>query len=511
MPPRAPAGAPAAAGLAARCAAAARGAAAAAPRAPQPGRRAAQPCRCLDASRRPDAPPPPPPRGAARTNGPPAARARAAPAPRAPPRSASAAEEDERVLLSRSQLLSKNVITRTSGANLGVVTQARAAARRTRAGGPRSAAAALRRPAPNKPSPLRQRPTPHTPAARPPRPQLWVDVGAWEVLALDVRAPGALGGARDAVLLPSLRQVGDVLLVHDERALAPAWAPTGALPVVGTDLVTQAGAYLGRVRDFEFDPEDGSVTSLLFDAFGLPLLPEEALSVYALPIGEVVSAGAERIVVRAGAEARLRQLSASLLQRWGLLEPPWEEALRAAEQEDAYGRRERYDSRYDGRYERYGGRYDGAGVASSSYGYEEQQGAYRDGAARPRRADARAGAREGESARARRREEEERAPQPSREGIPLLRRAAPYERRDADGRYGDAAAAAAAAARARDAAGRPSYYAATRDGDGGDDVAEAPPRAFDAWVAREPVRERESAGGGRGGGGAAYDALEDML
>jgi hypothetical protein len=27
------------------------------------------------------------------------------------------------------------------------------------------------------------------------------------------------------------------------------------------------------VRDFEFDPEDGRVAGLVFDAFGLPLVP----------------------------------------------------------------------------------------------------------------------------------------------------------------------------------------------------------------------------------------------
>ena len=60
--------------------------------------------------------------------------------------------------------------------------------------------------------------------------QLWVDTDEWEVVALDCRPVGngvlspvvnavGLRGAVDHVLLSSLRQVGDVVLVHDESAV----------------------------------------------------------------------------------------------------------------------------------------------------------------------------------------------------------------------------------------------------------------------------------------------------
>jgi hypothetical protein len=32
-----------------------------------------------------------------------------------------------------------------------------------------------------------------------------------------------------------------------------------------------------KVRDYEFDPEDGRITALLFDALGVPLLPVRVL------------------------------------------------------------------------------------------------------------------------------------------------------------------------------------------------------------------------------------------
>ena len=128
-----------------------------------------------------------------------------------------------------------------------------------------------------------------------------MDVDAWEVLALDVR-PSIISGEQSLVALESLRQVGDVILVHDERAaLQRRGPPAGALALVGSEVTTQEGTALGRVRaaalsagrggccapqelsralaqvrDYEFDPEDGRITALLFDALGVPVLPVRA-------------------------------------------------------------------------------------------------------------------------------------------------------------------------------------------------------------------------------------------
>jgi len=58
------------------------------------------------------------------------------------------------------------------------------------------------------------------------------------------------GQERDHVLLSSLRQIGDVVLVHDERALLdpPADESLGYCRMVGAKVVTRAGIELGRVR-----------------------------------------------------------------------------------------------------------------------------------------------------------------------------------------------------------------------------------------------------------------------
>ena len=127
------------------------------------------------------------------------------------------------------------------------------------------------------------------------------------------------------------------------------WSSYGHSTVVGCDVVTERGVYVGRVRDFEFDPEDGLVQRLIVDALGLPAVPEGVVSAYAVDVGEILSAGADRIVVRDGAEARVEQLSQSLLQRLELTAPPWEEDLATYADyyaQDAYEEQARADAEY---------------------------------------------------------------------------------------------------------------------------------------------------------------------
>jgi sporulation protein YlmC with PRC-barrel domain len=288
----------------------------------------------------------------------------------------SAPYEDAYVTLTRGQLVRKDVVTRTGGTRLGNVSQ------------------------------------------------LWVDTDEWEVIALDCRpvANGVLspvvnavgGGAVDHVLMSSLRQVGDVVLVHDENAVERRWSSYGLSTIVGCDVVTERGTYIGRVRDFEFDPEDGLVQRLIVDALGLPVVPEEVVSTYAIDVSEILSSGADRIIVAEGAEARVEQLSSSLLQRLQLAAPPWEDDL--ADYGDYYAR-----------------------------DYARDYEAFESEVARERRRDARYDARYDAFERDafRSRAETESARRPARDdafssrGVRLVRPNEPFERRDADGGYGD--------------------------------------------------------------------------
>jgi len=278
--------------------------------------------------------------------------------------------DDAYVTLTRGQLVRKDVVTRTGGTRLGNVSQ------------------------------------------------LWVDTDEWEVIALDCRpvANGVLspvvnavgGGAVDHVLMSSLRQVGDVVLVHDENAVERRWSSYGLSTIVGCDVVTERGTYIGRVRDFEFDPEDGLVQRLIVDALGLPVVPEEVVSTYAIDVSEILSSGADRIIVAEGAEARVEQLSSSLLQRLQLAAPPWEDDL--ADYGDYYAR----------------------DYARDYEAFESER--------RERRRDAYAPAFERDAFRSYA-EIESRDRRPARDdasrGVRLVRPNEPFERRDADGGYGD--------------------------------------------------------------------------
>jgi sporulation protein YlmC with PRC-barrel domain len=64
----------------------------------------------------------------------------------------------------------------------------------------------------------------------------------------------------------------------------------GLSTVIGCDVVTERGTYLGRVRDYEFDPDDGLVQRIVVDALGLPIVPEGVVSTYALDVSEILSA-----------------------------------------------------------------------------------------------------------------------------------------------------------------------------------------------------------------------------
>ena len=270
------------------------------------------------------------------------------------------------------------------------------------------------------------------------------------VLSPVVNAVG--GGAVDHVLMSSLRQVGDVVLVHDENAVERRWSSYGLSTIVGCDVVTESEARTsGRVRDFEFDPEDGLVQRLIVDALGLPVVPEEVVSTYAIDVSEILSSGADRIIVAEGAEARVEQLSSSLLQRLQLAAPPWEDDL--ADYGDYYARDyardyEAFESDTRERRRYYDDAYD---AFERRRAYAEES---RESARRPARTDA------------------------SR-GVRLVRPNEPFERRDADGGYGD----------------RPQQpqQRQRRERDYADDA-----RPFDEWVVEEQMgHEYEDGGRGR--------------
>jgi sporulation protein YlmC with PRC-barrel domain len=153
--------------------------------------------------------------------------------------------------------------------------------------------------------------------------QLWVDIDQREVAALGLRSTLITGDQR-YIYLENIRQIGDVILVDDETAIeAITELPYSTL--ISHEVITETGEKLGKVRGFKFDTISGEVKALVIASMGLPLIPSQLISTYEMPIAEIVSTGAERIIVFEGAEERMNQLTVGVLERLGLGAAPWED------------------------------------------------------------------------------------------------------------------------------------------------------------------------------------------
>ena len=195
------------------------------------------------------------------SRGAPSSRYEAAPAPKpSPPPPQRAPPSSDDVYLPRSLIMDKEVITRTSGKRLGYVNQ------------------------------------------------IYVDPARLEVISVYMRQSVTSIGATnsDHVLISSLRQIGDVVLVHDESALLdpPADETYGYIRMVGTEVQTEDGTSLGKVRDFIFNPDNGQVVNIKYDALGLPSIPQSLLSCYSLGWQDIIAVGPTKTIVRRGAERR---------------------------------------------------------------------------------------------------------------------------------------------------------------------------------------------------------------
>lgn len=152
--------------------------------------------------------------------------------------------------------------------------------------------------------------------------QLWVDIDQREVVALSLR-PNLLYGTPQPMLLSSIRQIGDVILVDDENVIEDIDVESYS-SLIGCEVITETGELLGKVRGYKFDVDNGRLTSLIIASLGLPLIPDQVVSTYELPIEEIVSSGPDRLIVFEGAEERLIQLSVGVMERLGIGRAPWE-------------------------------------------------------------------------------------------------------------------------------------------------------------------------------------------
>ena len=151
-----------------------------------------------------------------------------------------------------------------------------------------------------------------------------VDIDRREVVALGLRdSLLSVSGIPKYMYLDSIRQTGDVILVDNEDVIEDIDIEAYS-KLINCEVITEAGEPLGRVRDFQFDAEDGKVYSIVIASLGIPQIPEQFISTYELSIEEVVSSGPNRLIVFEGSEERINQISVGLLERLGIGRPPWE-------------------------------------------------------------------------------------------------------------------------------------------------------------------------------------------
>lgn len=155
--------------------------------------------------------------------------------------------------------------------------------------------------------------------------QLWVDIDRREVVAIGLRDNiFAVAGMPRFMFLNNVSEIGDVLLVEDESAIEDDVDVDVYSILINSEVITETGEPLGRVRGFRFDPEDGKLVSIIIASLGIPQIPDQVLSTYELGIEEIVSSGPNRLIVFEGSEERMRQLTVGLLERVGLGQAPWE-------------------------------------------------------------------------------------------------------------------------------------------------------------------------------------------
>jgi sporulation protein YlmC with PRC-barrel domain len=154
--------------------------------------------------------------------------------------------------------------------------------------------------------------------------EVLVDIDQREIVAFGLRDNLlSLSGMPDYMYLNSISQAGDVVLVEDENVFETVDLDAYT-PLVNSEVITETGEPLGRVRDFQFNLDDGKVSSIIIASLGYPQIPDQLISTYELSMEEVISSGPNRLIVFEGAEERLTQLTVGVLERLGIGRPAWE-------------------------------------------------------------------------------------------------------------------------------------------------------------------------------------------
>jgi hypothetical protein len=91
----------------------------------------------------------------------------------------------------------------------------------------------------------------------------------------------------------------------------------------GFEVITETGEFLGWVRNTILSGGNDTPVSLIISILSIPWMPKVFTGSYELSTSEIFSFGTSRLIVFEGAEDRLICQTVSLLERIGLVQPPW--------------------------------------------------------------------------------------------------------------------------------------------------------------------------------------------
>ena len=189
--------------------------------------------------------------------------------------------------------------------------------------------------------------------------EVWVDLDRQQVVALSVRDSAFDRLERTLELGDRIKIGRDAILVESDDVFEDLDLD-GLVKAIGTNVVTETGTRLGRIKDFTFDPKTGEIADVHISSLGIALIPAFLSNTYGMKSEEIVSVGGD-IIAADGAETRLFEVSTSLItQLIGVGRPPWElqmdtpvlpsAAETVEEEEEAYYGKE-YEDEYEDEYE----------------------------------------------------------------------------------------------------------------------------------------------------------------
>jgi hypothetical protein len=91
----------------------------------------------------------------------------------------------------------------------------------------------------------------------------------------------------------------------------------------GFEVITETGELLGWVKNTILRSGDDFPVSLIISILSISWMPKVFTGSYELSTSEICSFGTHRLIVFEGAEDRIVCQAVSLLERIGLVQPPW--------------------------------------------------------------------------------------------------------------------------------------------------------------------------------------------